>query len=87
MSIERFFTDDTVLVFTNGNTVKGAKEVSNAIMGCCRAYTAGYMKATAPIILVTGAVIGGVTTIIVVGVRNEIKDKKIQNYVKSKLGK
>lgn len=87
MSFERIFTDDTVLVFVNGDTVKGAKEVGNVIVGCCRAYTAGYMKVTTPIILVTGAVLGAGITTIVVGVRNEIKDKKIQNYVKSKLGK
>ena len=87
MAIEEFFTDETTLVFTDGNIVKGAKEVSGVIMNCCRAYTAGYMKAVSPYILVAGAVIGAGTVTVVVAVQNEIKDKKIQNYIKRKLGK
>ena len=87
MAIEQFFTEETALVFTNGTVVKGSKEVSNAIMSCCRAYAGGYMKAAAPVILIAGGVIGAGTVIVVVAVQNEIRDKKIQNYIKRKLRK
>ena len=42
--ISELLTDESVLQFKGGTTVKGAVEVSTVIMHCCEQYNEGYLE-------------------------------------------
>ena len=78
MTIDQILTDETTLVFTNGEVIKGAKEVGDVIMACCRVYTRAYMQAYLKSFTTRALVTGGVIaagTVTVIVIRNKIKDK------------
>ena len=42
--ISELLTDESMLQFKGGTTVKGAVEVSTVIMHCCEQYNEGYLE-------------------------------------------
>lgn len=68
--ISESLTDESMLQFKGGTTVKGAIEVSTVIMNCCEEYNKGYLEGRNNIVaafagaMILGGTIG-VTSIII----------------------
>jgi len=41
-NINKLFAEDSTLIFTEGDQIKGANEVEGYIWNCCRSYNDGY---------------------------------------------
>ena len=79
--ISELLTDESMLQFKGGTTVKGAVEVSTVIMNCCEEYNKGYLEGRNNVVAAfSGAMILGGA----IGVTSIILAKKLNGKLKSK---
>lgn len=79
--ISELITDESMLQFKGGATVKGAIEVSTVIMKCCEEYNEGYLEGKNNVIAAfAGAIILGGA----IGVTSIILAKKLSKKLNSK---
>ena len=68
--ISESLTEESMLQFKDGLTVKGAIEVSTVIMNCCEEYNNGYLEGRNKMVaafvgtMILGGAIGGMSVII-----------------------
>lgn len=79
----KLFTDDCLLKMTNGNEAKGAQEVSEVILECCKGYAEWYLKNVRRTI-VKGIILGIVITGIGYGTIKILKFKRESKNLKEK---
>lgn len=79
--ISEMITDESMIQFKNGKTIKGAVEVSTIIMNCCENYNKGYLEGrNNNIVAFAGAMIlGGI-----ISTSSIIISKKVINKLNSK---
>ena len=79
--ISESLTDESMLQFKGGTTVKGAIEVSTVIMDCCENYNKGYLEGRNNVVAAfAGAMILGGT----IGMTSIILANKIIKKINSK---
>ena len=79
--ISEMITDESIIQFKSGQTIKGAIEVSTIIMNCCENYNEGYLEGRNNVLAAfAGAMILGGT----IGVVSVILSKKIIKKLNSK---
>ena len=80
-NISELLTDESMLQFKGGATVKGAVEVSKVIMNCCEEYNKGYLEGrNIAVAAFAGAMIIGGT----IGVTSVMLANKLSKKLKSK---
>ena len=83
--ISEMLTDESMIQFKNGPTIKGAVEVSTVIMHCCEEYNDGYlegrkiMKAAITGVMILGGTIGIVSVISTKKIIKKLNSKKEQS--------
>jgi hypothetical protein len=73
--ISKLLLEDSVIHYIDGQEIKGSKEIACAILGYCKAYNSGYMKAM-KLTVVKGLVLGVVLFGTGVVISKVIKSKK-----------
>ena len=73
--LANLLTNESKLVFPNGEVIEGGEQVVAAILGMCEAYTSGYVRKLGQGIAL--GVIGGIVVGVVINVVKDKKSKKI----------
>lgn len=73
--LANLLTNESKLVFPNGDVIEGGEKVMSAILGMCEAYTSGYVRKLGQGIAL--GVVGGVVVGVVVKIVKDKKSKKI----------
>lgn len=82
MKITEILSDDTQIVFQDGNVVKGAESVNAVVIRCCEVYHNAIMKEYAKCALITLTVVG-----VISGVSYGIGKLIIKSKEKKKISK
>lgn len=75
--LSKLLTNESVISFADGTAVKGAEEVAEVIIRCCKAYNDGFVQALTKE-AIKGVVIGVILTGTVIGVSKLIKVKNLK---------
>lgn len=72
--MSELITDESMIQFKNGKTIKGAIEISTIIMNCCENYNKGYLEGRNNVLaaFVGAAFLGGA-----IGIMSVITTKKL----------
>ena len=84
-NISKLLTEDSMLGFTNGDQIKGAEEVSEVILNCCREYNKAYNDTKKQLFVNdvrSGLVTVGIFVVVGLGVNYIIKRIKKSKSIK-----
>ena len=73
--LANLLTNESKLVFPNGEVIEGGEKVMSAILGMCEAYTSEYVRKLGQGIAL--GVVGGIVVGVVINIVKDKKSKKI----------